>query len=486
MAPRRQIGLSAIGRQWILVVSLAQVCRQPTDNVIMQSSRDIAPVIPAIDRSMSSRTSSPTARWLVLAAGTLLQLCLGTVYAWSYFQKPLVDAYGWNNAQVSWAFSTAIGCLGLTAACGGVLLPRFGPRKLAVAGGVFFTLGYLLAAAALRERSLPLLYLGYGVIGGCGLGLGYVTPVATVARWFPDRKGLATGIVIMGFGFGALVLSKCLGPLLVSGSDSLLGGALARLGIHVRGHDLVHVFVWLGLGLGSVIVLAALALYNPPAAHVVAATSRQTAPAAEAIAARAGNGTFCLMWLIFFCNIIAGIAIISFLSPLFQDLWRSLRPELAKETLADYGATLLALSSVFNGVGRMLWGGLSDRIGRLRTFRVMLASQVVAFALLAVTRQPWIFGALVCYVLLCYGGGFGTMPAFVLDVFGAERMAVRYGAILTAWSAAGVAGPQLVAFLKDRTAAAAGMYSFRCAVGFVAAGLLLSFVLPEAHRRDGH
>ena len=143
------------------------------------------------------------------------------MYAWSYFQKPLVEAYGWSNAQVTWTFSLAICCLGLAAAWGGLQLPRVGPRRLAMIGGVLFGVGHLVAALALHWKSLPLLYLGYGVLGGFGLGLGYVTPVATVAKWFPDKKGLTTGMVIMGFGFGALLMSKLFAPLLyrASGGD---------------------------------------------------------------------------------------------------------------------------------------------------------------------------------------------------------------------------------------------------------------------------
>ena len=151
-------------------------------------------------------------RWIIALVGVWLQLFLGTVYAWSYFQQPLVDKYGWTNTSVAWTFSLTICCLGLAAAWGGMKVPRYGPRKLAIVGSVLFGLGYLLAAAALQWRSLPLLYFGYGVIGGTGLGLCYVTPVATVAKWFPDKKGLATGLVIMGFGFGALLMSKLIAP----------------------------------------------------------------------------------------------------------------------------------------------------------------------------------------------------------------------------------------------------------------------------------
>jgi OFA family oxalate/formate antiporter-like MFS transporter len=192
---------------------------------------------------------------------------------------------------------------------------------------------------------------------------------------------------------------------------------------------------------------------------------------------------FALMWMIFFCNIVAGISIISFQSPIFQDLWRRIDPRLSAAALTSYGATLIAVSSLFNGVGRMFWGGVSDRIGRLLAFRLMLASQLVVFFLLCVTGQPWIFAALICYVLLCYGGGFGTMPSFVLDVFGARQMAQAYGVILTAWSAAGVVGPQIVGRLKDNFPAQdAATYSFYVGAGFLAIGLVLSLLLRSSRK----
>ncbi len=163
---------------------------------------------------MSSVEKVPN-RWRIAIFGTLLQVCLGTVYAWSFFQKPLVQTYGWSNSQAAWAFSTAICFLGLAAAWGGMNLAKIGPRKLAMAGGVLFGVGYLIASVALNMHSLILLYVGYGIIGGCGLGLGYVTPVATAAKWFPDKKGFVTGMVVMGFGFGALVMSKVIAPILM-------------------------------------------------------------------------------------------------------------------------------------------------------------------------------------------------------------------------------------------------------------------------------
>jgi MFS transporter, OFA family, oxalate/formate antiporter len=183
------------------------------------------------------------------------------------------------------------------------------------------------------------------------------------------------------------------------------------------------------------------------------------------------------MWLVFFCNITAGIAIIGFQSPLLQDLWKKAEPALPAATLAAFGATMIAVSSVFNGLGRLFWGGLSDRFGRRATFRTMLGTQVIAFCLLVVTQHPWLFGALICYVLLCYGGGFGVMPSFVLDTFGNRLMPVMYGCILTAWSAAGVVGPQVVARLKDQFGPTASVYAFGLGAGLLTLGLLCSLLL---------
>jgi OFA family oxalate/formate antiporter-like MFS transporter len=398
-------------------------------------------------------------RWLIAGMGTLLQLCLGSVYAWSYFQKPLVDAYGWRNTQVAWTFSLAIGFLGVAAAVGGVCLPKFGPRKLAVAGSLLYGAGYLLAALALRWKSLPLLWLGYGVVGGSGLGLGYVTPVATVAKWFPDKKGLATGMVVMGFGFGALLMSKVVAPALDAAFPN----------------QLPAVFAGIGLILGAASLVASSFLRNPPITSTPVSSH-------EKVQSQLLSRQFALMWLVFFCNIAAGIAIISFQSPLFQDLWKNADPLLSPASLAAYGATLIAVSSVFNGLGRFTWGGLSDRLGQLNTFRLMLATQILAFGALLLTGNPWLFGALICYILLCYGGGFGVMPSFVLNTFGAARMPVLYGCILTAWSAAGIVGPQAIAWLKDQYGLDAANHAFALGIGLMALGFLLSLFLTVASR----
>jgi MFS transporter, OFA family, oxalate/formate antiporter len=425
-------------------------------------------------------------RWLIAIMGTVLMLCLGTVYAWSFFQDLLVrefkDIYGWSNSQVAWIFSFAIFFLGASAAVGGPLLPRVGPRRMAALGAILFSLGYLIAGLALGTRSLLLLYLGYGVIGGTGLGLGYVTPVATVAKWFPDKKGLATGMVIMGFGLGALLMSKILAPLFLS----------------LTARHLEPTFLLLAAVFIVFTLVPALFLKNPPSgwaprgyaapAKSAAAAAAQDIPAPRAIF----SGRFILLWLVFFCNITAGIAIISFQSPLLQDLWKKVDPALAAVALAGFGATLIAISSLFNGAGRFFWGTVSDRIGRAQTFRIMLGTEIVVFgALLATaifTGSPWLFGALVCYVLLCYGGGFGTMPAFIGDVFGAKLMPAVYGAVLTAWAVGGIVGPQIVALIKDATPSRASTWSFIAGAAFLAAGFVLSWFLsnePFTARKAG-
>ncbi len=404
--------------------------------------------------------SLKTNRWGIAIAGTLLQVCLGSVYAWSYFQIPLMDTYHWNNAQVSGVFSIAICFLGLAAAWGGMNLSKFSPRRLAISGGALFGTGVMLSAVMLHLHSLTGLYLTFGIIGGTGLGLGYVTPVATVAKWFPDKKGLVTGMVIMGFGLGAFFTGKVLAPALMTAFAGNLILVFALMGL---------VFLIVATGCGSL-------LRNPP-------TGEAPHPDSPGMVGAQANWLrsrqFWLMWSIFFCNIVAGIAIIGFQSPLLQDLLRHWNPTLSAASLASAGATLIAISSLCNGLGRLFWGGFSDHLGRVRTFQIILASQAATFGILAFTHNPWIFSGLICYVLLCYGGGFGAMPAFVLDVYGKTRMPVIYGCLLTAWSMGGLIGPQMVAWLKDNYTEKAGGVSFLVGAGILAIGLLLTAGLQK-------
>ena len=400
---------------------------------------------------------------------TTLQVCLGTVYAWSYFQTLLVRQLGWTFTETAWAFSITIFALGTSAAWAGAALPKLGPRKLAVAGSAMFAGGYLVASLALHWDMLMLFYLGYGVIGGAGIGLGYVTPVATVAKWFPDHKGLATGIVVMGFGIGALLLSKALAPVLVIGTQS----------------DLTMVFLWLGVIFACILIPTSFLLRDPPPGFAPAAAAAAEETPEVPLRACLTSTQFVIMWLVFFFNISAGIAVISFQSSLLQDVWGLADPSVEPQTLAEYGATLIAVSSLCNGVGRLLWGLLSDRIGRVTVFRLLLATQMLVFAILMTERDPWIFSALVCYILLCFGGGFATMPSFVLDVFGSKHMSTIYGAMLTAWAAAGIFGPLYVGYLKDQYPDRAVIYCFLVGILILGLGYVFTYLLSDDRLRVG-
>ena len=427
---------------------------------------------------LSSRAGVPRA--VIAVFCTVLQVCLGTVYAWSFFQTMLVRGFGWTFSQTAAAFSITIFSLGVSAAISGQLLPRLGPRVLALTGSVLFSGGYLLASLALSLDAIWLFYLGYGVVGGAGIGMGYVTPVATVAKWFPDRKGLMTGIVVMGFGVGALFLSKVLAP---------------RLIVSTAG-DLEAVFLWLGIFFACVLVPSSLVLRNPPAegpptkGNAPAAARSPgprpaTTPTVELAAPYMRTMQFTIMWTVFFFNIAAGISVISFQSELLQEVWGLSDPSVGPAKLAEYGATLIAVSSVCNGLGRLFWGMLSDRIGQVRVFRILLASQMVVFGILMTETNPWIFSALVCYVLFCFGGGFATMPSFVIDVFGARNMSKLYGTVLTAWAAAGIIGPMYVGYLKDTYPDRAVMYCFLIGILMLGVGYVCSYMLGGGRIRVG-
>src|SRR5690554_933526 len=400
-------------------------------------------------------------KWFIAFVGVLVHLLLGTVYAWSYFQTPIVEYTGWSHTQTTWAFSLSIFMLGISAAWGGINLPNYGPRKLAIIGGFLYALGYLIAGVALQYHSLSLLYIGFGFIGGTGLGLAYVTPVATVSTWFTKHQGLATGMVVMGFGFGALVMSKMLAPFFMSISHS----------------DLNKTFLYIGILL--LVLLPSFAWFLKPfkTESTVEKTNSATNPIQHIFAK-----PFMILWFIFLINITAGMVFIAFQSPLLQDLLlvklstTDLSPSELSISLAASGATLIAVSSIFNGAGRFTWAALSDRIGRITTFKILLLTQTLVFIALLFVQNPIVFSILVCIILLCYGGGFGLMPSLIKDIYGAKLMAAMYGSILTAWSIGGVLGPQLVAYMKDNHAENAGFLVYLMSGGMLLIGFGLSFL----------
>lgn len=411
-------------------------------------------------------------KWLIAIMGTLTHLSLGTVYAWSFFQTPITELVGWSNTQVAWAFSLSIFMLGVMAAWGGTQIDKYGPRKLAVIGGVMYALGYIISAYALSSGTLWLLYLAFGILGGSGLGLAYVTPVAAVSKWFTEKQGLATGMVVMGFGLGALVMSKLLAPLF----------------LQLSSQSLSTTFLYIGLTLLVVLPFSAAFLQLPPKNNEELQSKQPEQPKQSALPVSPSpfklifSQSFIIIWFMFVINVVSGMIFISFQSPLLQDILKLRMP--ATTNFADTevlmmlnaaGATLIAVSSVFNGLGRFFWGAVSDKIGRISTFRILLAVQALIFiALIFVTSPVWFF-VFVCIVLLCYGGGFGVIPSLINDSYGAKLMPALYGAALTAWGVGGIIGPQIVAFMKDNYPDDAGLYAFIIGSAILLMGLGLSY-----------
>ena len=409
-------------------------------------------------------------KWLIAIMGTFTHLSLGTVYAWSFFQTPITQLAGWNNTQVAWAFSLSIFMLGVTAAWGGTKIDKYGPRKLAIIGGIMYALGYIFSAYALSSGTLWLLYLAFGILGGAGLGLAYVTPVATVSRWFTEKQGLATGMVVMGFGLGALVMSKLLAPLF----------------LQLSGQNLSKTFLYIGFTLIVLLPISASFLQLPPSEEKKTRINQNIVSKGPSSFKFIFSKSFIIIWLMFTINVVAGMIFISFQSPLLQDILKLRMP--ASTNFADAevitmlnaaGATLIAVSSVFNGVGRFFWGAISDKLGRIFTFRILLMLQALMFVALIFVSHPVWFFVFVCVVLLCYGGGFGIIPSLINDRYGAKLMPALYGAALTAWGVGGIIGPQIVAFMKDNYPADAGFYAFVIGSVLLVFGLLLSLFYKE-------
>lgn len=380
-----------------------------------------------------SQTKKVKNRWLIAICGVAVHLSIGSAYAWSIFTNPIAELTGWKISQISFAFSIAIFCLGISAAFMGKFVEKYGPRKTGTVAALFFGTGVALTGVAVMIHSLPLLYLSYGVIGGIGLGTGYVTPVSTMIKWFPDRRGLATGMAIMGFGFAALLT----GPI----AQKLI----ATVGVS-------KTFFILGICYLLVMLLASQYLEKPPVGWTPAGynetndsanatalnTDLSNLTANEAIKTR----RFWYLWFMLFLNITCGIALVSVASPMAQEVTH-MSPALA--------ATMVGIMGLFNGGGRFVWAVISDYIGRPNLFTTFFLINVVALTVLYFTKTPIIFMVLIYAIMTCYGGGFSGIPAYIGDVFGTKELGAIHGYILTAWALAGMAGPLLLSFMHELT-----------------------------------
>lgn len=387
-------------------------------------------------------------RWVMVVAAVLMQLCLGAVYGWSVYVKPLMDQYGWTRSQVTLAFTLSIAVLGLGTIAGGLLMDRRGPRLVATLAGVLYGLGYTLTGTA---DTLAELYLWYGVVAGFGMGMGYIVPVATLVKWFPDKRGLITGLAVTGYGAGALVMSP-----------------YAAASIQARG--IPPTFFTLGIVYLVVVTLAAQFYRNPPEGWTPPgwqpSARQQAARTAADYTVREAVGTpqFWTLFAILFLNVSAGIMIISQASPMGQEIVGMSETEAA--------ALVVGTISIFNALGRMFWATLSDYVGRRQVFAIMFALQAVLFFLLPQLRTPLLFVAGVSLVALCYGGGFGTMPSWSADYFGPRFAGGIYGLMLLAWGLAAIPSPLMIARVREVT----GTYT--TALYAMAAVMALALILP--------
>jgi len=397
-------------------------------------------------------------RWVIAIAGVFLQIALGAVYAWSVFRVPLAKQFGWSISEITLTFTISIFVLGFAAFFGGLWLNRKGPRVVALTGGALYGLGIFLASFTHR---LSWLYLTYGVVGGIGLGLAYIVPVAVLVKWFPDRRGLITGIAVGGFGAGALITAPVATQLIQS------------VGV-------LSTFAYLGIAYLIVTVVTGLFMQNPPDGWKPVGwtpTPNQTSHRADrdfTLSEALKTWQWYALWLLLFLNTCAGISIISQEAPLFQE---------EAGVTAAIAASMVGLASIGNAVGRVFWAWTSDLITRRATFFVMFVAQILLFWFLPNIATAWFLTIVTFVVLMCYGGGFGTMPAFTADYFGPKNVGPIYGLMLTAWGFASVFGPLLIAHMRETAG------SYRGALHVIAGVMTISAVLPilvhPPQTRDG-
>ena len=415
-------------------------------------------------------------RWRVPVGAVAVHICIGSVYAWSTFNRPIAalfpDAPWWFSPPYT-TFTTALMLLGLSAAFGGPWVERRGPRTAAAAAALFFGFGLVVGGLGLAWRQSFLVFLGMGIIGGMGCGLGYISPVSTLVKWFPDRRGMATGLAIMGFGGGAFV------------AGYLNVYLMNRVGVATTVMVLGALYLTVML-IGAQLLVSPPPGYKPPnwepRASANAMISDLSVSRNDAIA----TPQFYLLWGILLINVTAGIGILAQASPMMQDMFG--------RTPAQ-AAAVVSLISLFNAGGRLFWASMSDFIGRRNTYTLFFVAQVGLFLLiprLAGAGNWSLFEISLFVVFTMYGGGFATIPAFLADIFGPQNVGAIHGAVLTAWSVAAVAGPVIITELSNRARAALPAGADRIHIydtpltvlaGLLAIGFLLTlFVRPLQHQ----
>lgn len=389
-------------------------------------------------------------RWGIAAAGFLMQMALGAVYAWSVFKNPLTKQFHWSNSQVTLTFTICVFVLGVAAFFGGLWLNKKGPRVVALTAGFLYGLGVFLASFSAGK--LWWLYLSYGLIGGIGLGFGYIVPIAVLVKWFPDKRGLITGVAVAGFGAGALVTAPAATYL------------IQTVGV-------LHTFAYLGIAYLVIVMATGSFMKNPPDGwrpegwQPSATLAKQRAAKDYTLAGALATWQWWAMWVLLFLNTSAGISLISQESPMFQ--------EIAKVSVIA-AAGMVGIASIGNAVGRIFWAWTSDAITRRWTFVAMFLVQVGLFWALPSIVSASILTVVSFIILMCYGGGFGTMPAFAADYFGSKNVGPIYGLMITAWGTASAFGPLLIAHLRQSSG------SYLSGLHVISGIMAVSVLLPIA------
>ncbi|MFI7500078.1 OFA family MFS transporter [Streptomyces sp. NPDC049687] len=413
-------------------------------------------------------------RWLVPPAALSVHLSIGQAYAWSVFKPPLESALGLSGTESALPFQLAIVMLGLSAAFGGTLVERNGPRWAMTVALVCFSSGFLISALGAATEQYWLIVLGYGFVGGIGLGIGYISPVSTLIKWFPDRPGMATGIAIMGFGGGALIASPWSAQMLESFGADHSGIALAFL---------VH-----GMSYAVFMTLGVLLVRVPRTAGAAAAAGPSSVTGVQ-VSARSAVRTpqFWCLWVVLCMNVTAGIGILEKAAPMITDFFADTSTPVSVTAAAGF----VALLSAANMAGRIGWSSTSDLIGRKNIYRLYLGLGALMYALIALfgdsSKPLFILCALV--ILSFYGGGFATVPAYLKDLFGTYQVGAIHGRLLTAWSTAGVLGPLIVNWIADRQEEAgkhgSDLYSLSLfiMIGLLAVGFVANELVRPVHTR---
>jgi MFS transporter, OFA family, oxalate/formate antiporter len=398
-------------------------------------------------------------RWLIAISAIAIHLSIGSAYAYSVFKKPLGDSVGWSNTTIALAFTMAIVFLGLSAAVFGRFVEKNGPRKSAMISAILFSLGQIGAGFSVSISSLPLYLLSYGVIGGMGLGIGYISPVSTLVKWFPDRRGLATGLAVFGFGAGSLITSPIAAKL-------------------IQSFDIPTTFYILGGSYLLLMMLGASYIARPPEGWMLEGVKNNLSSSKKEVKKDLAQLTaneavktrrFWMLWTMIFINISSGIMIISVASPMAQEM-------VGLNVTA--AAAMVGIMGIFNGAGRIGWAGISDYIGRTKVFTAFFVIQIIAFLAIPHVTNVFLFQSLILLIMTCYGGGFASLPAFIGDMFGTKQLGAIHGYVLTAWSVAGAVGPIAIARIKEVT----GSYvpAFYVFAGLLVVALFVSFLI----RRD--